>query len=859
MSLSRREMLKLGVGAVAVSFFPALPFAADQARRYQVADPKRIYIAPDDHTDFFWSADENGYRNSFIRMLDYYLDQADATESLPSEFQGRWNCDGSFWLWTYEKHKTPAEFDRLVKRIRDGHISAPLNALVVCLGGAPAEAVLRGMYYAGKLERRHNLRFLMAIAMENQTLSLGLVSLWAGAGAKYSWKGICGCDTVVYNGPREHEIYWWTGLDGSHILMKWNSLVSHDSIGGYAEARHVADVIEYVDTNQGFATLYPYRVIGAFGKGWDDLETLTDEFVTVAQAKSNARRRVMVSNEEDFFKDFEATYGSDLPSVTASYGNEWDLYCAALAEVSASVKRSTEKLRGAEALATLVSLVDPAFMSGREAARDQAWMALGLYWEHNLGVVGKWDQFGAARVAWQRRLANEIKEYVDQLQSDAAVALGRMIQRSGDAPRFFVFNPLSWARTDIADLPYTDTRPAQVIDLATGEETPSQIVTVDGARYLRILARNVPSVGYKVFEIRPGAPGSFPDAASVTDNVIENDRYRITVAGRGAITSLLDKTLDEREFAAEIGGRTLNDLGPGEGTLKVENAGPVSVTLLATASGPLAHTSRITLIREVDRIDIRNDITQNFDDVQTWAFGFALDAPDVWHEEVGAVIRAKRLEDGGHYAMQNARYDWLTLNHFADISGADGAGVTLANADCYFMMLGNSAPNFLDTDTPLISVLAGGRVGGDGNRGIPNQGDDRYFLQRFALQTRPAYDPTAAMRFALEHQNPLIVGRIEGDGADYPETLYSLLQVSSSTALLWALKPSDDTDEVIARLWNLSAEPAAASLNFTGYRVISARQVTHIETPMGDATVSDGALAESLGVFQMRSFSLKLG
>ena len=64
---------------------------------------KRIYIAPDDHTDYLWSADEEAYRQAFVEMIDYYLDLADATEHHPAEHQSRWNCDGSFWLWTYEK------------------------------------------------------------------------------------------------------------------------------------------------------------------------------------------------------------------------------------------------------------------------------------------------------------------------------------------------------------------------------------------------------------------------------------------------------------------------------------------------------------------------------------------------------------------------------------------------------------------------------------------------------------------------------------------------------------------------------------------------------------------------------------
>ncbi|MGH9844060.1 MAG: hypothetical protein ACREEM_35465, partial [Blastocatellia bacterium] len=104
--------------------------------------PKRIYIAPDDHTDYLWSGDEEAYRQAFIEMIDYYLDLADTTEKNPSEHQSRWNCDGSFWVWEYERSKPVADVQRLVRRIRDGHISVPLNALVSTYGGAVIRAKL---------------------------------------------------------------------------------------------------------------------------------------------------------------------------------------------------------------------------------------------------------------------------------------------------------------------------------------------------------------------------------------------------------------------------------------------------------------------------------------------------------------------------------------------------------------------------------------------------------------------------------------------------------------------------------------------------------------------------------------------
>ena len=189
---------------------------------------KRIYIANDDHTDFMWTADAEAYANVFVDMLDWHMELANETDHHAPAYRNRFNCDGSYWLWCYEQRKSPAEFAKLIARIKDGTISAPLNAVVSCYGGQPAEGVLRGMYYSGRLERKHDLRFPLAVAMENQTLPLGLTSLFSGSGAKYSWRGVCGCATKMNQKPfgdRSREILWWTGHDGQRLLLKWHSLV----------------------------------------------------------------------------------------------------------------------------------------------------------------------------------------------------------------------------------------------------------------------------------------------------------------------------------------------------------------------------------------------------------------------------------------------------------------------------------------------------------------------------------------------------------------------------------------------------------------------------------------------------------
>ena len=858
------------------------------------AQAKRIYLANDDHTDFMWTADADTYANVFVEMLDWHLKLADETATNAPAYRNRFNADGSYWLWNYEQKKTPAEFARLIERIKDGTISAPLNLVVSCYGGQPAEAVLRGMYYAGRLERRHGLRFTIAAAMEDQTLPLGLASLFAGSGARYSWRGICNCATRLNRqalGERPREIYWWTGHDGQRVLLKWYSAGPHN-LGTYTEAGSPLSIIKHVETDAGFLKRYtdpqtrePYSVVGLFGFGGDDLARKTgvqppreipgvpglhklasspycDHFHVIAQLESNERRQIIVSNEHDFFEDFEQAHGASLDTNTVTYGNEWDLYSASMSETSARAKRAVEKLRSAELLAAMVGLKYPAFMQRHTAARDRAFNGLGLFWEHNWTADGPISR--PQRGAWEEEVVTGIESYVNSVQGEAIIRLGGMIPRATNSSRFFVLNPLGWPRTEAADFAYTGSADIHVRDLTTGRDAPHQIVKLEGARHLRVLAGEVPSAGYKVFEILPGpgdAPGSA--AATVEGEVFENDAVKLILERDGAIRSFIDKRRGNSELAATIDDLRLNDFAAksDEGEpLRVENSGPVSVTVRARSEAGLAHTTAITLYRGSDRVDIRNELTANFGDVRHWAFSFALNAPAVHTEEVGAVNLNRLKSAGGDYADTHARYDYLTVNHFADLTDGSGTkGVTISNPDLAFAKLGRSTVSNLDTATPQLNLLAGGQVDGS-SLGIPRQNGNTHFLQRFALRPHGGYDPAAAMKFALEHQNPLVTGAVISEGGGgYPGTNYSLLTVANSNVLLWALKLHEDGvgHGLVARVWNQADTPAATRF-ISPLPLQSAQRLTHIETLIEAAPVKAGALEATIGARRMETFGLKM-
>ena len=261
-------------------------------------------------------------------------------------------------------------------------------------------------------------------------------------------------------------------------------------------------------------------------------------------------------------------------------------------------------------------------------------------------------------------------------------------------------------------------------------------------------------------------------------------------------------------------------------------------------------------------MDIGNELNANFSDVRYWAFSFALSEPSLRTEEVGAINLNKLKSAGGDYADTHARYDHITVNHFADFTDGSGRkGVTISNPDLAFARLGNSTTTVLDTTTPQLNMLAGGQVDGSW-LGIQGQNGNTHFLQRFALRPHGDYDQTTAMKFALEHQNPLVAGAVisENGGGVYPETNYSLLTVNNPNVLLWVLKPHDDGIEngLVARLWNLSDAAAQAEIS-AAPRITTAHHTTHIETDLETIPLnSNGNVPATFARQQMQTYRLNL-
>ena len=118
--------------------------------------------------------------------------------------------------------------------------------------------------------------------------------------------------------------------------------------------------------------------------------------------------------------------------------------------------------------------------------------------------------------------------YTDSLFNQSRKSLGNQLQKSKN-PRFDVFNPLGWSRSDVADFESEGDYPIKVIDLEQNQEICSQIILKSGKKYIRVLASNIPSVGNKVFEIKKGTAKKVVNELIVANETISNKNYQLTL------------------------------------------------------------------------------------------------------------------------------------------------------------------------------------------------------------------------------------------------------------------------------------------------------------------------------------------
>ncbi|ONI70216.1 glycoside hydrolase [Kribbella sp. ALI-6-A] len=244
-----------------------------------------------------------------------------------------------------------------------------------------------------------------------------------------------------------------------------------------------------------------------------------------------------------------------------------------------------------------------------EASLDKAWRQL-AYGAHHDAITGsESDQVYIDLVTGWR----EAHDLADTARTAALEAFAARIDTSAfGSTAVVVTNTLGFTRTDLVTVELPGPGGVAVLG-PDGEVLPS---VVEGNK-LTFLARDVPSLGWRTYQLTDGTPGAWGPANSA--ETVENEYFRITVdASRGgAVSGIVDKRTG-RQVLKGLGNelRVYQEYPDhprfGEGPWHLTPSGPVvgsseAPAKVITQTGPLG--SRVISRGEVDRIAYESVVT----------------------------------------------------------------------------------------------------------------------------------------------------------------------------------------------------------------------------------------------------------
>jgi len=340
-----------------------------------------------------------------------------------------------------------------------------------------------------------------------------------------------------------YRVFWWESPDGSKVL----SYFPFDYVNTVDDPYRLVDWLRQFDANTGLTKMMILFGVGDHGGGpsnemidrIEHLKTLdiypTIEYGTTAQylewLKAQNISTLPVWKDELYLEYHQGTY------TTQAKMKEWN-------------RKSEVLLTNTEKFSSLAYM-----FGGKYNAPDleEAWKNVLFNQFHDiLPGSGIREVYIDAPERYEQSQAVGLFELKKSLSHISKLVNTSIIKKG--AP-ILVFNPLSWIRTDIVRLQLTDgdDNYYTIFDV-NGKEIPTQIIQKDKYhREIIFKAENVPSIGYKLYELRKQKPLLKQSHLVVTPTKIENEFFSVAIdPDNGFVKSIIDKR-NRRQVLAGLG------------------------------------------------------------------------------------------------------------------------------------------------------------------------------------------------------------------------------------------------------------------------------------------------------------------
>jgi len=549
---------------------------SDFAKRYT------IFFDANAHIDAAWLWRERETievcKNTFASVLSMMDTRPDFTYTQSS---------AAYYDWMEQYY--PDVFKRMIPRIKDGRLEIIGGMWIEPDCNLPSgESWMRHLLYA---KRYFKEKFGVDVKIGWNPDSFGynwnMPQFYINAGIdafitqKIGWN-----ETNVF----PYRVFWWESPDGSRVL----SYFPFDYVNTVDDPYRLADWVRQFDANTGFKKMMLLFGVGDHGGGpsndmidrIEHLKTLdiypSIEYGTTTQyldwLKKQNLTTLPVWKDELYLEYHQGTF------TTQAKGKEWN-------------RKSEVLLTNVEKFSSLAAM-----FGGKYNAADleEAWKNVLFNQFHDIlpGSSIREVYIDAPERYKQSEAIGtfELKKSLTYLSNQ----INTSIVKKGEP--LLVFNPLSWERTSIVavQLPEADNNEYSIFDLQ-GKEVPSQTVQKDKYnREIFFKAGSVPSLGYKLYEMRKQKAAIKAKNLEISVASLENEFFAVTIDEMtGEVKSIIDKRNGKEVLAGN--GNELQMLEDKPSAWDAWNIGLTGVKFPTTLRkievveyGPVRATLRIT-------------------------------------------------------------------------------------------------------------------------------------------------------------------------------------------------------------------------------------------------------------------------
>ena len=807
-----------------------------------------IYVLPHSHTDIGYTELQTAIEARQITNLLRGIEGARRTANYPPGARFVWNVEVSWVAELFLKRMSEAERAQFFAAVTNGWVGLNGMYLNELTGLCRPEELLRLFRFSTQLGEQCGVPIDSAMISDVPGCTWGTVTAEAQAGIRYF---SVGPNYFSRNGDVlaqwEDKPFYWLSPSGRQKVLVWvpwrGYALSH--LVGKITPELLAEYQAKLDRAD-----YPYDISYLRWSGHGD-NALPDMEICDFIKDWNARYawpKLIIATMHDAFIAFEKRYGDQLPQVRGDWTPYWEDGAASSARETALNRASADRLTQGEAL---WAMLQPARYPA--AAFDDAWRNVLLYSEHTWGADVSVSEPESKKTREQWEIKQGYARQADE-QSRALLAAALDARPAGPdvANAFDVFNTASWPRTELVTLPADASAIGDRVTDERGKAVPSQRLA-DGE--LAFLAADVPPFAARRYTL---ARGNAPAGGQmlVQDNVLNNGRVSLRVdAVTGGITELRLRDVAGNLVDAPSG-HALNEylFLPGDNLAGLQTNGPVSIrvkergplvaslVITGPAPGCRSLTREVRLVAGLDTVETINTVEKERAAIspkpsdpqfaatggkESVQFAFPFNVPAGVLQLDTPLGRMRPDADQIPGACKN----WFTVSRWADVANAD-CGVAWVTADAPLIEVGGITANLLGSQiAPGRWRQTVGRTQQFYSWVMNNHWDTNYrayqdgpTVFRYVLRPHARWDSVQSSQLAIGLSQPLIVAPARG--ARPPAN--SLVRITGaggrsgqSTAtgvLVTVLKPSDNGQAIIVRLFGSADHDEEANLEWAGIK-----------------------------------------